>query len=264
MASVRALRVTARILRRVAGRLVVTAGPAERVCYLVGLALIGSGLLHVVVLAVDGGPWRGPVSWRKPATFGLSFGLTLMTVGWLSAYLPLSDRWRRLLLGVFALDCCVEVAGITLQAWRHVPSHVNRETPFDSAVSTVLAAGGGVLVVVLGVLGVTALRARVAPSMRLALRAGFLALMIGLASGAAMIARGVAEVNGGRQQQAYEVVGFLKPVHGVGLHGVLVLPALAWLLSFTGWDEARRTRAVALGVAGYAAAIVAALVYSLA
>jgi hypothetical protein len=241
-----------------------TAGTAERVCYLIGALLIGAGLAHLVVFAVDGGPWHGPVSWRKPATFGLSFGLTLITVVWLSAYLPLRDRWRRLLLVVFAVDSCVEVGGITLQAWRQVPSHVNRETPFDSAVSSVLAAGGGILVIVLGALAVAAFRARANPSMRLALRAGFVSLMIGLASGAAMIVRGVLEVDGGHQQRAYEVLGFLKPVHGVSLHGVLVLPALAWLLSFTGWDEPRRTRIVAVAVAGYSVAIAAALVYSLA
>jgi hypothetical protein len=246
------------------GRIPLPAGRAERACGLVGVALIGSGLLHLVVYAVDGGPWQGPVSWRKPVTFGLSFGLTLLTVLWLSPYLPLSRRSRRVLLGVFAADCCVEVAGVTLQAWRHVPSHVNRETGFDSAVATVLAAGGGVLVVVLGIVAVAAFRARVAPSMRLALRAGVVTMMIGVATGIAMIARGVAEVGGGHQQRAYEVLGFLKPVHGVSLHGVLVLPALAWALSRTGWDETRRTRGVALGVAGYAVAILAALAYSLA
>lgn len=214
---------------------------------------------------MDGGPWNGPVSWRKPVTFGLSFGLTLVTVTWVCSYLPIGDRARRVLLGVFAADCVVEVGGIALQAWRRVPSHVNRETTFDSAVSTVLAVGGGVLIVVLGVLAVTAFRAnpRVPPGMRLALRAGFITLMIGLATGAAMIARGVVDVDGGRQQEAYHDVGFLKPVHGVSLHGVLVLPALAWLLSFTGWDERRRTRAVAAAVACYGAAIAAALVYSL-
>jgi hypothetical protein len=100
--------------------------------------------------------------------------------------------------------------------------------------------------------------------MRLALRAGFITLLVGLASGAAMIARGVTLVNTGHQQLAYQVGGFLKPVHGVSLHGVLVLPALAWLLSFTDWDEARRTRVVAMAVAGYGVAIAAALAYSLA
>jgi hypothetical protein len=246
------------------GRIWAAAGQVERVCYLIGAVLIGTGLVHLVVFAVDGGPWHGPVSWRKPATFGLSFGLTLITIGWVSAYLPLPGRLRRLLLGVFALDCCVEVAGITLQAWRHVPSHVNRETPFDSAVASVLAAGGAILVIVLGALAVAAFRARAAPSMRLALRAGFVTLLIGLASGVAMIARGVVTVNGGNQQRAYEVVGFLKPVHAVSLHGVLVLPALAWLLSYTDWDEARRTRVVAMAVAGYGVAVAAALAYSLA
>ena len=236
---------------------------SRRSCYLIGLVLIASGLVHLAVFAVDGGPWAGPVSWRKPITFGLSFGLTLIAVGWLSAYLPMADRWRRLLLAVFAVDCCVEVAGITMQAWRRVPSHLNRETAFDSAVATVLAVGGGVLIVVLGALCVAAFRARVSPSMRLALRAGFVALMIGLLTGAIMIARGVVEVNSGRQEHAYQVVGFLKPVHAVGLHGVLVLPALAWLLSYTRMTEARRTRVVAIGMVGYGIAIAAALAWSL-
>jgi hypothetical protein len=241
------------------------ARPIERICYRLGAILIAAGLFHLVVFAVDGGPWYGPVSWRKPATFGLSFGLTLITVAWVASYLRLSERPRNLLLGVFAADCFVEVGGISLQAWRGVPSHVNRETPFDSAISSVLAAGGGVLIVVLGLLAVAAFRPNpaVPADRRLALRAGFATLMIGLASGAAMIARGVIDVNSGNQQQAYHDIGFLKPVHGLSLHGVLVLPVVAWLLSLSGWDEARRTRVVALAAAGYGVAIAAALAYSL-
>jgi hypothetical protein len=227
--------------------------------------LVAAGIFHLIVFAVDGGPWHGPVSWRKPATFGLSFGLTLATVTWVASSLRLRDGRRALLLAAFAADCLVEVGGITLQAWRHVPSHVNRETPIDSAVSTVLAAGGGLLIVILGALAVAAFRPNphLAPSVRLAVRAGFVSLMIGLATGAAMIARGVIQVNAGHQQRAYEVVGFLKPVHAVSLHGVLVLPVLAWLLSATTLDEGRRTRLVAIAVAGYGLAIAAALVYSL-
>lgn len=238
--------------------------PVERVCRLLGAVLVAAGLFHLVVFAVDGGPWHGPVSWRKPATFGPSFGLTLITITWVASYLPIGERARGLLLGTFAADCLVEVGGITLQTWRGVPSHVNRETPFDSAVPTLLAVGGGVLVVVLGVPAVAAFRA--APSvpadMRPALRAGFATLALGLLSGAVMIARGVADVASGDQGQAYHDAGFLKPVHGVSLHGVLVLPAVARLMSFTGWDEARRTRAVALVTAGYAVAAAVALARS--
>lgn len=237
----------------------------ERICYLIGAVLIGAGLFHLVVFAVDGGPWYGPVSWRKPATFGFSFGLTLIAVAWVASYLSIGERSRTLLLGVFAADCVVEVGGITLQAWRHVPSHLDRETPFNSAVSTVLAIGGGVLIVVLGTVAVAAFRPNpeIPASMRLGLRAGFVSLMIGLATGAAMIARGVTEVNTGHQRQAYHDVGFLKPVHGLSLHGVLVLPALAWLLSRTTWDESRRTQVVAITAAGFGLAIAVTLAYCL-
>jgi len=236
----------------------------ERVCYAVAAALLAAGVFHLGVFAVRGGPWEGPVSWRKPATFGLSFGLTLLAVTWVTSYLRLRPRTRAVLLAVLAADSVVEVAGITVQAWRHVPSHFNMETAANRSVSMMLAVGGGVLIAVLVTFGVVALRAEpdASADMRLALRAGFVTMFIGLASGAAMIARGVTEVNTGHQQLAYQVGGFLKPVHAVSLHGVLVLPALAWLLGRTGWSEPRRVRVVRLAVAGYALAIAAALAVS--
>jgi hypothetical protein len=46
----------------------------QRFLYGVGVFLVASGLFHLTVFLVDGGPWAGPISWRKPATFGLSFG----------------------------------------------------------------------------------------------------------------------------------------------------------------------------------------------
>ncbi|MEV0664917.1 hypothetical protein ACIBI3_16625 [Actinomadura luteofluorescens] len=232
----------------------------ERAAYAIGAALMASGLLHLVVFAVDGGPWTGPVSWRKPVTFGLSFGLTLLTIAWVSAFVRLGARARTVILGVFAADCVVEVALITLQAWRRVPSHFNEETAFDTAVTRMLAAGGGVLVVTLVALAVASFRrnGEIAPSMRLAVRSGFAALMLALASGAAMIARGVTTVESGDQQAAYHVVAALKPAHFVTMHAILVLPLLAWLLTFTGLPEARRVRAVALASGAYWA--VAALV----
>jgi hypothetical protein len=239
--------------------------PVERACYVIGCVLILAGVFHLGVFAVRGGPWAGPVSWRKPTTFGLSFGLTLITVAWVTSYLRLADRLRTVLLLVFAADCVVEVGGITVQAWRRVPSHFNMSSAANRSVSMMLAVGGGILVATLTVFAVAALRGDPGqpPSMRLALRAGFVTLLIGLASGVAMIARGVTLVNTGHQQLAYQLGGFLKPVHAVSLHGVLVLPAVAWLLARTRWPESRRVRAVGLAAAAYAVAIAAALALSL-
>ena len=237
---------------------------STRVACSVGLALILSGLVHLGVFAVDGGPWYGPVSWRKPVTFGLSFGATLIAVTWVTSSLRISARLRALLLAVFTADCVVEVGGITLQAWRRVPSHLNMETPFDTAVSMTLAVGGGVLVVLLTVFAVASFRQRpTGPAgMALAVRSGFAILLVGLASGAAMIARGVYLTRTGHQEAAYHSTAPLKPLHGVSLHAVLVLPALAWLLSRTSWSEPVRRRIMAAATGGYVAAVVGAGVWA--
>ncbi|KAA2259588.1 hypothetical protein F0L68_21725 [Solihabitans fulvus] len=225
----------------------------ERVGYLVGAVLLLSGLFHLGVFAVLGGPWEGPVSWRKPVTFGLSFGLTLITIVWVTSYLPLRDRARTWLLGLFTLECAIEVAGITVQAWRHVPSHYNAVGPFNAVVVAFLASGGMVLIAVVLALTVVAQRPNpsVSPSMRLALRFGFLALLAALAVGAVMIAKGEILANSGQLELAFATGGSYKPAHAAPMHAILVLPALAWLLSFTDWPEARRLLVVRVAVGCY-------------
>lgn len=238
-----------------------------RTCLAISLLLVASGLLHLGVFFVDDRPWEGPVSWRKPFTFGLSFGVTLASVLWVTSSLRMQPRTRAVLLQVFAVDSVVEVAGITLQAWRGVPSHLNTTTGFNTAVAMVLAVGGGVLIAVLGVFAVIAFRGRVdgPPSVVLAQRAGWSLLLAGLLSGAAMIARGsVARARGDTKPEIYHLTGFVKDFHGVTLHGVLVLPALAWLLARTRLSEERRTRFVALAVAAYVIGAAAVLVADLA
>jgi hypothetical protein len=241
-------------------------GPAtvSRLCHATGLLLILSGLVHLVVFLVDGGPWDGPVSWRKPVTFGVSFGVTLIAVTWVTSYLRTRPGPRAVLLAVFAADCVVEVGGITLQAWRGVPSHLDMETPFDTAVSMTLAVGGGVLVALLTALAVASFRNRPAgpEGMALAVRSGFAILLVALVSGAAMIARGVVLTRTGHQEAAYRSTAALKPLHGVSLHAVVVLPALAWLLSRTSWTEAVRRRIVTAAVGCYAAAVLGAGVWA--
>ncbi|MGQ0839780.1 hypothetical protein [Actinokineospora sp.] len=225
----------------------------ERVGYVVGSALLLSGLLHVGVFLVDGGPWQGPVSWRKPVTFGLSFGLTLVTVVWVSTWIRLGDRARAIALGVFTGACVLEVALISLQAWRGVPSHFNVEPGVNRIISTSLAGGGGLILVSALILAVGSLRAGAVtrPDMRLAVRFGLVALVAALAVGAVMIVRGITAAQSGDPALAYTTAGAFKPAHAVLMHAVLVLPGLAWLLGFTLWTDLLRLRVVQLGTAGY-------------
>ncbi|MBO9522752.1 MAG: hypothetical protein J7518_14565 [Nocardioidaceae bacterium] len=237
----------------------------NRLCLVVAALLVVSGLVHLGVFVADDRPWGGPLSWRKPFTFGLSFGITLASVLWVTSYLRMPARTRAWLLGIFAVDCVVEVAGITVQAWRDQPSHLNTSTPLNTAIAMTLAVGGAVLIVVLGAFAVTALRGRVAadPSMVLALQAGFGLLLLGLLSGAAMIARGTIGKRTGGAEHGYQVAGFVKDFHGVTLHAVLVLPALAWLLSRLDLGEQARLRWVRIGVASYGVAAIVVLVLDL-
>lgn len=224
----------------------------ERAAFVTGAALFAWGLVNVVVLLVTGGPWTGPTSLRKAATFGLSFGLTLATVAWATHFVQLDRRGRRVLLGGFTLACVTETALVSMQAWRGVPSHFNFTTPFDAVVAYALAFGGLVLVVLVLAFTLAAFRrvGQSSPSMRLALRFGFVVLMIAMGVGAAMIAVGVPTARTD-PQAAFETAGFLKPAHAVTMHAILVVPGLAWLLTFTSWPESVRTRIVQLGAGGY-------------
>jgi hypothetical protein len=109
--------------------------PIERAAYWTGGLLILSGVIHLAMLLTGGGTWEGPLSLRKPATFGLSFGLTLVNVTLIASFLPLKNRSRALLLGVFTAACVLETFLVSLQTWRGVPSHFNVETPFDAAIA---------------------------------------------------------------------------------------------------------------------------------
>ncbi|MGW4519518.1 hypothetical protein [Amycolatopsis sp. NPDC004378] len=223
---------------------------AERVAYAVGAALFVSGVVHAIVLLATGGSWLGPLSMRKAVTFGLSFGLTLASVAWATSFLTVRPQVRNVLLGAFTAASVAEVVLVSMQAWRGVPSHFDFGTPFDTAVSMTLAAGGAVIV--LTIIGFTA-AALVgpgpdAPSMRLAIRAGLVVLLVALATGAVMIARGVVLARGGDPEGAYTTAGSLKPLHAVAMHAILVLPALAWVLRFSRWPEAHRMRVVVAAV----------------
>ncbi|MEU7747714.1 hypothetical protein [Nonomuraea sp. NPDC049158] len=264
-----------------------------RLWYLIGLLLIISGLVHLGVLVVDGGPWDGPVSWRKPFTFGVSFGLSVLSLTWVSQCIRL--RGRNILLGVFAVASVVEVTLISVQAWRGVPSHFNMSTDVDSLIARILAAGGFTLIAVAIFMTISAFRpslpipgespskgpggssttglapttspggspstslsgspsvrlAESSPSTRLAVQAGFGTFLAAMAFGGIMIARGVVETLTGSQQLAYTVAGSLKPAHAILMHGVLLLPALAWLLSRTHPSEQTRLRVVRLAIWTY-------------
>jgi hypothetical protein len=231
----------------------------RRLAYVVGLALMGVGLAHAAIWAVVGGSASGPVSWRKPTTFGISFGMTTVTLGWVAAYLPV----RRTVGWIAAILLCtsatVEVAWVSLQRARAVPAHFNTETTLDERLFVM---GGVAIAVTFAVVAATTLagfvRTTASPPLALAIRTGLLALLAAQAVGLWMILHGTALLDADADPRThsmttYGAAGAMKFIHAVPMHAIQVLGALALLLSGSGLDQRRQLRLVALAAAGYAA-----------
>jgi hypothetical protein len=225
---------------------------AQRFSYACGALLLLSGTFHGVVQLVAGGPWDGPVSWRKPTVFGLSFGITLVTLAWFMTFIRPRKAVAWALLGVFAVASLGEVFLVSMQKWRGVASHFNQTTPLDEQVFSLM--GALVALVALITIFVTALAffpLDAPPSLAWAIRAGLVLMLVSQAVGVQMIAEG---------GNTFGAAGALKVPHFVTLHAVQVLPALALLSALSHSTEAARLRIVGFGAAGYAGLIASTMV----
>jgi hypothetical protein len=200
------------------------------------------------------------VSFRKPTTFGISFGLTTVTLAWVAGNLKISDRSGWLLLVPLAVADTCEVAWVSLQRWRGVASHFNNDTALDGLLF-LLMGGVAIAVAAMVILAVTVLAftaMRALPSMALAIRAGLLILLVAQGVGGWMIQHGVGPAEAGVTQglTTFGAAGVMKVPHAVAIHAIQVLPALAWLLAFAALDERRRLGLVRVATAGYVALVV--------
>jgi hypothetical protein len=137
-----------------------------------------------------------------------------------------------------------EVVWVSVQRWRGVASHFNDDTTLDNVLFIVMGGAAvavtATVILVMTVLAFTSMRA--SPSMALAIRAGLLILLVGQGVGGWMIGHGVGPASEGVTDglTTFGAAGVMKVPHAVAIHGIQVLPALAWLLSFAGLPERRR------------------------
>ena len=219
----------------------------QRFGYACAAVLLASGLFHIGVYLVDGGPWEGPLSWRKPIVFGLSFGITIATLAWILTFLPIRTVTGWIVMGVLGVASLGEVFLISIQKWRGVASHFNEATTFDETVFSwmgMLVALIGLVCVFITVRSFFAMDA--APSLAWATRAGLVLMLVSQSVGGQMIAEG---------GNTFGAAGSLKLTHAITLHAVQVLPALALLLGLSEGSERHRLRTIGLGAVGYAGVI---------
>ncbi|QDU70767.1 hypothetical protein [Mucisphaera calidilacus] len=234
-------------LRRTAQTLWRRGPGGSRWLYVAGLLLIASGLLHIPVWLIDGTPWTGSVSWRKPILFGISTGVTLLSLGWVVDLVSTTPRvWLSRAAKLVAFAGVAEVALITLQAWRGEPSHFNNTTPLNSAIH--YAIDGLVSLIMLKVLLLTALsftairpaHNRLTREDRLGVRFGMIALSLSCLFGFWMLLYGIPRAEAGQDPVTYGQAGVLKFVHGMPIHALQLLPITNWLMLRLGVKPPRR------------------------
>jgi hypothetical protein len=216
-----------------------------------GLLLALSGIAHLVVWAIDGGAWEGPVTWRKPILFGISGGLTAISAGWALTRFP-PRRWDSLLAWTTAMALTLEVGLIDLQRWRGVASHFNRSTPLDSFLYDAM----GVLILwvtfVVGDLAVRSFRQpiKLPADMRLAMQAGLVTLVWSCGLGIWASVHGERQVLLGLPPERFGVAGVPKFAHGAVIHALQWLPLLAWAAKRVGFEERQRLWLVRVATLG--------------
>ncbi len=236
----------------------------SKTLYTFGAFWVFSGLFHIAILAFTGFEWSGPVSWRKPMSFGLSVGLLLATIGWILDRLPNRPRLADSIAWIFGLASTVEVGLITLQAWRGVPSHFNSFEETNALVFSWMAYMVGVMSLCLIAVLVWAAISR--PADHLVSRAvlvGMVLVVAGLGIGQWLVELGndFAAANG----IVPEIVtngaeGTPKFPHAIAFHGiqVFILAALALRRSHTSEHMRKRLMSVLLvsytGILAFASA----------
>ena len=225
--------------------------PYQRFAYVCGALLLLSGVLHAVVYLVDGGPWEGPLSWRKPIVFGLSFGVSVLTFAWFLGFLRPRRATGWLLMSVLSVASVLEVVLISMQTWRGVESHFNEDTAFDALVFSVMGAMVTLIALVTVYFAVRSFFPGDAPPvLAWAMRIGLVLILASQAVGAQMIAMG---------GNTFGDAGAMKLPHALALHAVQVLPLLAVLLRVSPMLERRRVQTLCVGASGYVCLVVAAM-----
>jgi hypothetical protein len=230
----------------------------QRFLYWVSVFFGLSALFHSIVFLLDDRPWSGPISWRKPLLFSLSFALVGASLAWVMSFLPRRNAAGWFLLGSFGVASIAETALISLQAWRGVGSHFNFVTEFDASVFATM--GLMIIVVVVDIVAITVwsfVSLEAPASFALAIRAGLVLMVVGQGIGGFLVREGLRqeEVGPVSSPLVFGQNGVLNVSHAAALHALQLLPVLAWLLSFSGRSESTRTRIVAVAACGYAGVV---------
>ncbi len=214
-----------------------------------GLFLMLSGCFHVVVFLMEGDYWGGPISWRKPILFGISTGVTLLSLSWVAGLVLTKkrDSFSFSLAGIFLV---AEVMLITMQTWRSERSHFNIVSTLNSSVQLTTELSITMSVIVIADLTLRSFdRLNVPIDMKWAIRGGMSLLLAGCLIGFLILGIGYLQLSFEKAPETFGARGVLKFPHGIPLHAIQLLPLISWLSERFGYETQTRMMLVQTGLA---------------
>lgn len=236
----------------------------NRVLCTVALCNLGLVVVFTALMQVDGRTLIGRNVWTKPWKFAASIAVFSATMGWLLPSLSLTDRVERLAAYTIGAAIMIEIALISTQAARAVPSHFNRGTALDTAIFALMGSTITISTVVVAYVLWRIVRRPpdLEPAFLWGIRLGLFVFVVASFEGYLMIARaghGVGAPAGGPGLPLLNwsvTGGDLRIAHFVGLHALQVLPLTGYVAAR--WPDSSTHRS--LGVVGTVAALYGGLV----
>jgi hypothetical protein len=242
-----------------------------------GLAMIALLGAAVIGLVVDPRTITAAPAWLKPAKFAVSIAIYTLTLAWIFSLIPEWQRTRRIIGWTTAVVMVLEMAIISLQAFRGTTSHFNIATPFDGVLFGIM--GAAILLQTLSTISVAVAlwRHRFGDvALGWALRLGMTITIIGALTGGMMTRPTRQQLDAANAGATMTVVGAhtvgapdggpglpgtgwstshgdLRIPHFLGLHALQILPFVALVLGRLRTRELIRTRLTVVAASSYLA-----------
>lgn len=209
----------------------------DKALYYTGIVHFGLALLFVILFIFDQRAIPNENVWMKPFRFAVSIFLFTWTYAWISRFYS----YKKLVSFInylIALCMFTEIALISMQAFRGVPSHFNVTTPFDATVFSIMGGVIGFNAVLLGVLFVLfTFLERGGGAFRPAVIWGMILFLLGNFTGYLMVQNFGAVTGENLSETGWFITnwspaaGDFRIAHFLGLHSIQVILLAAFLIS---------------------------------
>jgi len=205
-------------------------------CTWVNLSMLAFSLIG---LLVDDRQLLGENVWLKPTKFAISIPIYCVTIALLLSIYPYSFKVKQRISRLIGWVLILEVPLVMIQAFRGVRSHFNATTPFDGIIFGLMGLLIFINTLVLFYMMWTSFTKNFNSSklMQRAVQFGWLGMVVSIIAGQLMIAAnahsvGVPDGGAGIPVTHWSTEGGdWRAVHFLGMHGIQILPLLAYFLN---------------------------------